>query len=106
MVMYEIHHILVATTAHLRKETVAKLPQSAGETDDALGASFPGWPTFTCDDGWMWYVPLDTPGFDETCKELSSELCNLFVIAHQQGCCWLMLDNNGPTIEGLEKFQW
>lgn len=94
----EIAKMLVLSTAHVSLETASKLPRGhADMEEDDLDWG----PTFARENGWVFYVGT-LSHFEEAPRELFEAL----LFAHQQGCQWLMFDNDGPTIDNLPTYEW
>jgi hypothetical protein len=106
MKTFEIHKMLVASTAHLPQEAATQLDEAV--RFQAIGPEriheLLSWaPSLWRDTGWVWYVgATDATWLDEAPPELRK----LFAVARGQDCCWLMLDCDAEEIEGLEVFEW
>lgn len=96
---YETHKILVASTAHITPE----IAKAADDPNTAWGPAFVRNSIPYCQTGWMFYVPMHgTPELRDT----PTPLINLFQVAINQGCQWLMLDSDGPLLDELPTFEW
>jgi hypothetical protein len=96
----EFQKMQVASTAHVSKETADLLPR--GHSDMESEDDIPSWgPTFAREEGWLFYV-----GSLSHFEEAPKELFEVVLLAHQQGCQWLMLDRDGETVDNLPTFDW
>lgn len=93
----EINKELVVSTAHLTEYTCNTVIQNL--IDDCLLCGFKN------DYGWRIVVT-------GLCKDriamqsIPQSLQKLILIAESHNCKWLVLDCDGPEIEGLETFDW
>lgn len=74
------------STAHVRCEDIAWLDAN----------------THTTDNGWLVYSALNKSVVDD-CPDTIS---NLNELARAMGCCYILLDSDGPIIKGLPEFHW
>ncbi len=101
----EIVKLLTVTTAHLSKNTVDQLPKDA---EDHVGlVDPPDWfPTFTRDEGWMFYIPPEPDFFNVNFAEAPKDLKEVFLFARMHGCVWLLFDSDGPIVDALFFYEW
>lgn len=81
----EISKVLTASTAHITPMMMATNP-------DLVQAQF--------ESGWILYVPENIE------EDRQDPLRKLLSLAKEQGCQWILLDCDGPIIDGLETFEW
>jgi hypothetical protein len=96
----QIEPMLVATTAHAE-------PAEADMFDmDRHALSV----TFKRGEGWMFYVANNAEELEEQLREgrrpLSASMRQLIERAHALGCCWLLLDADADTVEGIPTHEW
>lgn len=86
----EINKELVVSTSHIREETAKLL-----EDEPRLTIyEYPfGWRILAGEAEW-----LHATGH--------GELANLIKVAKQHDCAWLVLDQDGPTIDNFKTFDW
>jgi hypothetical protein len=91
----EIHKMLTLSTSHVTLKTAGDLEH---KTDDLP----PCWDKAGY--GWFIVVPDDkgvpTP---HTCPD---DLKSVFTYARARGCTWVMLDSDGPVVDGLKTWEW
>ena len=81
----EISKVLTASTAHITPMMMATNP-------DLVHAQF--------ESGWILYVPEDIE------EDRQEPLRKLLSLAKEQGCQRILLDCDGPFIDGLDIFEW
>ena len=100
---FETEQVLVVSTAHIRKSDAKWLERNLhGVAADILS----GGPTGR---GWMIYVPYTLMALraqDGLTKDLSKDFLDLFLRASQCDADWLHLDQDGPEISDLPRFEW
>ncbi len=109
----EVEHVLVAHTSHVSPETAGRL--EAGEGAKSLPAHASIVPTshgqilieqailpaFTREEGWFLHVGEDLETWPD-----ADDLEKLYLKAKEAGCCWILLDPDGPVHEGLQTWDW
>lgn len=105
MTVIEIEKMLVLSTGHLTKVTAALLNDAAEE--DPPFCTLEWGPAFARDEGWLFYVPPITENGEPDDPEGAPEdLTRVFMLAREHGCMWVMLDCDGPQVEGLPYQTW
>jgi len=100
----EIHKMLVLTTGHVSQLTALKIHEGmARQERDGLTEEGFWLPQFLREEGWMFYT-RDTK--QEETHGAPEDLLVVLRFALEQGCHWVMFDNDGPEVEGLPLFEW
>lgn len=89
----EINRELVLSTCHL-PPTDASILEDMGE-----GYEF-GYRLYT----FLGETPAEIRSHIDTCY--SAEMMDLLELARAYGCKWLVLDQDGPEMDTLPKFEW
>lgn len=92
---YEVNKELVVSTAHISEETNTALIDPDGSLRDILA-------TYDYEYGYRFFIGNE----DDKLKTNFPGLDALMKIARKQGCKWLVLDQDGPVYDWLEKFDW
>jgi hypothetical protein len=96
--------MLVVSTSHVSEET-AKMINRLRSTSWSSRSNDITWaPTFSRDEGWMWYVGEENPVVLD--MGWPDEFAALFSLAMKHGCNWLMLDRDGDVVDDLPTFEW
>jgi hypothetical protein len=101
---HEVAHILVLSTAHVKKKDAGLLDQNESPVacfnKQVNGESY----------GWWIHVSDPEDGFNSDAQILAARYSRAFIgllhLARQLGCQWLMLDRDGPVRDDLPKFEW
>lgn len=91
---FEVDKVLVVSTAHISEATRDKIHEDVIEGIHAVPRD---------EYGWMIYVTDLEP---EERAAAPLELVKLLDHARERDCTWLMLDCDGPTAEGFDRFNW
>ena len=100
----EIEQVLVLSTSHVSEKTVVLLPRCASDHDENSEPPM-WWPKFTREEGWLFHVTLEPGWFDERYGDAPGDVRACAMLARDNGCCWLMLDQDGPVVD-LPTFEW
>jgi hypothetical protein len=95
----EIHKMLVLSTSHVSQTTADLLPRN--HIDMISGDHQDWWPTFSREEGWVFYV-----GELKSYKDAPSDLFFVVKYAMSHGCVWLMFDRDGETVDNLKTYEW
>lgn len=91
----EIDKIVTVSTGHVSKETAAMLEAGTVSTATFAKGEY----------GWFVYAG----SYDENLPNgdtMPAELGALINLAGRNGCVWLVLDCDGPILEGFPTFDW
>lgn len=92
--MYEIHKILVVSTAHISEETNNIL-----ENDLNVG--------FTTYGHFLWNFLHNRAEQDEIIlEEWPEEIGDIFKLARKRNCAYILIDSDGPIYEELKEYDW
>lgn len=95
--LLEIHQFLTLSTAHLDGPWFGP------------GAELPT-ASVALDYGMLLWVPDDIDDFliaaDEPGPDHDPTIVALRRFARHHGCDWIMLDQDGPVVQGLQTFDW
>lgn len=95
--------MLVVSTSHISRET-ADCIEAVVDTL-AAGGDGPKWaPTFTRDEGWVFYV--GNVAGEHKAPVAPVDLALVMDYAHSHGCAWLMFDCDGQLVDDLPTFEW
>ena len=95
---YEINTEIVFSTGHITENDDSEL------TWNSFALPNKEVTTYHYEYGFrVWADPNQEPTED---TDLSASFWELFEIAKEQGCKWLVLDVDGATYENLEQFDW
>lgn len=90
---YEIESIIVLSTAHITQETA--------EAFELEHLPFTVW---KCEYGFV--VSARNFETDQFKPSIPEDLAAVQVLARDNGCRYIMLDRDGPTVEELSTFDW
>lgn len=97
----EIHKMLVLSTAHITEAMAGYLEQGTGPDDlVAFEKSDHGWFVVVSDADF----PVDNE--DDDWNIAVHEFNGLLTYARARGCTWIMLDQDGPVVDGLKTWEW
>lgn len=94
----EIHRMLVLSTAHIKKSTATDLELASTGIDMVMGL-----PAFFKKGALGWFICVD-PIDGETW--FPDDLLNIIAYSRARGCTWIMLDLDGPVVDGLKTWEW
>ena len=108
----EIEKVVNLSTAHITERDNHHLAECTKDDHPELTYSQAGW-VISTGYGFMVFVPPKGNG-EEVAEHvhgfkqvgMSKEFIALFKLAAEQGCTWLRLDCDIPTVEGLQVFDW
>ena len=87
---FEIERILSVSTSYIRsKKLIDRLSYEDAPYDNDYGCIL----HVNKEDTFDW-------------KELSEELAQLSKLCRKNHCCWLLLDRDGPKIDGIKTYNW
>lgn len=91
----EIHKMLCLSTAHVSRETADDFENPVG-----MGTL----PIFYEKREYGWFVVVSKDV--ETDKDYPADIVEVLAYARARGCTWIMLDQDGPVIDGLRTWEW
>jgi hypothetical protein len=91
----ELHSMICLSMGHVSKETAQDF-----EGPNEFGTM----PIFyeKREYGWFVYVSKEV----ETDKDYPADIVDLLAYARARGCGWIMLDQDGPVVDGLKTWEW
>lgn len=94
----ETHQILTVSTKHITLDENNELNIAARDSSGVMAGSY----------GFLVFVPSKPPPYDVTpVKGPPSEGFKACLqLARDNGCDYLMLDSDGPVIEGIPEYDW
>lgn len=93
----EIQHVLVLSTAHLRKETAIMF--SSGEAPCGVIVD-------NLQYGYLMYADLDPHADTDTDTDDAPELIAIIALAKAHDCSHVRFDSYGPIVPELPTFEW
>jgi hypothetical protein len=97
---FEARKVFTVSTRHIRESDADWLMKHVkGTQDDAIFGGPNGY-------GWMIWASSDLDTVELLHKGLSDEFVNLFHYAVRCEADWVQIDQDGPEVKGLPRFEW
>jgi hypothetical protein len=93
----EIHKMICLSTSHVCGDTALKF-QNANK----IGSM----PVFYDKREYGWFVHVSTDSEPDELAQYPEDVQGVLAYARTRGCGWVMLDSDGPVVEGLPTWEW
>lgn len=93
----EIHKMICLSTAHV-----------CGDTAKHLEDEWPSvrMPVHYQKGEYGWFVHVSTDYTEEELSMFPDDIQAILAYARARGCGWIMLDIDGPVVDGLKTWEW
>ena len=95
----EIHRMICLSTAHISEESAALMDSDGASLDGTMPVHYRKGLY-----GYLVYVNDDPHSNEE--QDYSYDVRAVLDYARARGCGWVMLDQDGPVVDGLKTWEW